>query len=77
MAAWSAFDGAFKLAHRRRLGIELLLGDHLRLPQRLVARQVHLGVVELRLVARQLSLRLLQLHLERPRIDLGQQVALA
>ena len=41
-----------------------------------VALERATGIVELRLVARELALGLLQLHLERTRVDLGEQVPL-
>ena len=43
--------------------------------QRLIARQIHLGVGEIGLVARQLALRLVERRLIGARIDLGEQVA--
>ena len=76
MAAWSASMPPLILTHLGCLRIELLLGDYLRLPEFLIARQVHLGVAQLRLVARQLSLRLVHHRLERARIDLHQHLAL-
>ena len=43
--------------------------------QRLIARQVDLGVGEIGVIARQLALRLVQRRLIGARIDLGEQVA--
>ena len=66
---------AFVLAHERRLRVDLLLRDRVLLEQRAVALEVELRVLEQRVVARQLSLGLRELHLERARIDLGEQLA--
>src|SRR5207253_10669135 len=68
-------DRAFVLAHERSLGIDLLLGDRILLEERVVALEVEPRVLEERAVARELSLGLLELHLERSRIDLGEERA--
>src|SRR5438270_533661 len=75
-SAWSELaKRAFVLAHERSLGIDLLLGDRILLEERVVALEVEPRVLEERAVARELSLGLLELHLERSRIDLGEERA--
>ena len=69
-------DRAFVLAHERSLRVDLLLGDRVLLEKRVVALEVEAGVLDERPVACQLPLGLLQLHLEGPRIDLGEELAL-
>jgi hypothetical protein len=60
---------------QRLLRVELLPGNRILLDQHAVAREIELRVLQQGLVARQLSLGLLELHLERARIDLGQEIA--
>ena len=69
-------DRSLELAEPGGLVVELLLRDDSLGTQLPVARQRQPGVLELRAVARQLPLGLLELHLERPRVDLGEEVAL-
>ena len=66
---------ALVLAHQRLLRVDLLLRDRVLREQRPVALEVDLRVLEQRLVLGHLADGLRQLHLERPRIDLGEQVA--
>src|SRR5260370_40366818 len=66
---------ARKLAHLRSLSVHLLLSDHLFVPQRFVALQIYLGIVELGGIASQLPVRLFQLNLKGTRIDLGEQIS--
>ncbi len=68
-------DDAFVLVNQLALGVELLRGNGVLGDQGPVPLEIHAGVAEQRLVTRELALRLRQLHLERPRIDLGQEVA--
>ena len=63
------------LAHQRLLRVDLLAGNRILLEQRAIARDVDPRVLEQRLVARELPGGERQLHLERPGIDLGQEVA--
>jgi len=65
----------FVLADQRLLRVELLTGNRVLLDQQAVAREIELRVLEQGLVARQLPVGLLELHLERARIDLGQEIA--
>src|SRR5262249_14245935 len=69
-------DGADELADLRLVVVDLLLGDEVLLAQTLVAIVVAARGVELRLIARERTLRLVELDLPRPRIDLGEWVAL-
>ena len=64
------------LLHQEALVVDLLLGDRILPPQRLVALQVGLRLLQQPLVVRELALRLLQRHLVGPRVDLRQEVAL-
>ncbi len=69
-------DRAGVLADLAFVLLDLLRGDELLLLERLVALVRLLRREELRLVARERALRLMELDLERPRIDLGDHVAL-
>ena len=69
------FDRAFVLAHERRLRIELLLRDRVLLEERAIALEIDDRVLQQRLVFRELAFGLRELDLERPRIDLGEQLA--
>ncbi len=68
-------DRALVLADERLLRVDLLLRDRVLGKQRAIALEIDLRVLEQRLVLRHLPLRLPELDLERPRVDLGQQVA--
>jgi hypothetical protein len=68
-------DDALVLPDQGDLRIELLLRHGVLLDQHAVAVDVDLRVFEQRPVTRHLSLGLRQLHLERPGIDLGDQIA--
>jgi hypothetical protein len=70
-------DRALELVDGGHLRVDLLARDRVLLQQGLVAREVEARVLQRGLVLRELALLLLDRHLERPRIDLGQQVALA
>src|SRR5919109_3356387 len=70
-----SFYGALVLAHECLLRIQLLLGDGVLLVKRLVALQIELRVFEQRLVARHLTLCFGELHLERARVDFGEQIS--
>ena len=70
-------DRALELVDRRHLRVELLARDGVFLQQRLVAREIEARVLQRGLVLGELALLLLDLDLERPGVDLGQQVALA
>ena len=65
----------FVLPHQRLLGVDLLAGDRVLREQRAVALEVQARVLEQRLVARELPGGQRELDLERPRIDLGEEVA--
>src|SRR4029450_3431395 len=69
-------DRALILAHERLLRVDLLLRDRILRQQRTIALEIDLGIREKRLVLGHLPLCVRQLYLERPRIDLGQQIAL-
>ncbi len=62
---------AGELLDQRALVVDLLLGQEVLPAHRDVAIEIALGAVELRLIARQRRLTLVQQDLERPRIDLG------
>ena len=68
--------GALELADRRLLIVVHLARDDALVEEVLVALQRPLRDLELGTVARHLPLRLRELHLERPRVDLDEQVAL-
>jgi len=70
------FKHAFELSDRRTLGIELLFGDDLLLPQHLVAIQVHFRIGQLSLVPRELTFGCSSLNLIRPWIDFRDNIAL-
>ena len=65
--------GPFVLMDQCLLGIQLLLGDGILLEEQLIALEVYLSIFEQGLIASHLSLCLSQLHLERTRVDFGQQ----
>ena len=70
-------DGPFQLIGGGLLGVHLLLRHRSGIIQQtLEALVVQSRIFELRLVAEQTGLRLIESHLERPRIDDGQQVSL-
>ena len=64
-------DRPFVLPHQGLLGVELLFGDGVLLPEIPVSLQVEDGVLQERLVAGHLTLGLGQLDLERPRDRFG------
>ena len=66
---------ALVLAHQRLLRVDLLLRDRILREQRAIALEVDLRVVEQRLVLGELAAGLRELHLERTRIDLGEEIA--
>ena len=66
-----------QLVDQRVLGVELLLRGETLLGQRRIAGEVELGVGESGLVLLLLGFRLIERGLERPRVDFGEQVALA
>src|SRR5215469_12146297 len=65
----------FVLAYQRFLRIDLLLGNRILREQRPISFQVELRILEKSLVLGELPLCLRQLHLERSRIDLGEEFA--
>ena len=69
------FHDPFRLTDHGLLRIQLLLGNKTLFVQTFITFVVQLGVFQLRLVARHLPFGLNQLHLERARINLGQQLA--
>ena len=69
-------DRGGELQHQRVLRVELLLGGEVLLGERGVAGEVELGVGEVGLVLRFLGDGLVERGLERPRVDLGQKIAL-
>ena len=72
-----ADHGAFELLDQRRLGVDVLARDRVLRQQRAVARQRHARGLELGLVAHPGALGLHQRLLVGPRVDAGQQLALA
>ncbi len=69
-------DGSLQLADRRRRVVEGRSGVELPVPEDLVPGLVQARVLELRRVAGQRPLRLVELDLERPGVDLGEELAL-
>ena len=72
-----ALHGAAQLLDGRALVVDLLLRDELLRDDGLVALEVALRAAQLRRVARERRLGLVQLDVERPRIDLREQLAAA
>jgi len=70
------FNGTIELAHQRGLGIELLLRNDAFFEEKLVALEIHFGVLALGLVLGELALGLFKLDLKRPWINLHEKVAL-
>ena len=62
------------LAHQRFLRVDLLPGNRILGEQRAIAFEIGPRVLEQRLVARQLPGGERQLHLERPGVDLGEEI---
>ena len=79
----SAFDLAliglhrsFVLMNKRHLGVQCLAGNRILSIQLLIANQVDSRILKQRSILFQLSLLLVQNGLERPRINLRQEVSL-
>ncbi len=70
-------DGGLVGGERLRFGVELALGDGVRLGERRVALDVDGGELDLRLGLRELALGLVERGLQRTRIDLEEHLALA
>jgi hypothetical protein len=70
------FNGAIELAHKRGLGIELLLGDNAFLEQKFESLKVNFGVPALSFILGELTLSLFELDLKGTRIDLRKNFAL-
>ena len=69
-------DRRLVLGDERLLVGDLLLGDRILFVQHLIAAEIALRLGEQRLVFRQLALRLGERRLIRPRVDLGDEIAL-
>ena len=76
-AACCRRDRGLRGVVRADVVVELTLGDGALLGERPIARQIALGLGELRLAFGELRPRLRQRRLERPAVDLEQHLALA
>ena len=74
-SALVALHRGFVLPHQRLLGVDLLTGDGILRKKSAVAVKVYARVLKQRLVARQLPGSQGELDLERPRVDLGKEIA--
>ena len=66
--------GPFVLAHQGILGVQLLFGDGILFPQHLITLKIETGIPQQFLIMGHLPLGLGQQHLERPRVDKGQEI---